>query len=56
MKPYQTKSYVIYMYEDNLALNNLQWLIGHKTNQTSNTSSSSSTCHAACMDIPNRLS
>ena len=32
IKPNPTKSYVlIYMYKEDLALNNLQWLICHKT-------------------------
>ena len=31
IKPNQTISYLIYMYKENLELNNLQWLICHKT-------------------------
>ena len=29
--------YLIYMYKENLALNNLQWLIYHETKQTKST-------------------
>ena len=31
MKPNQTKSYIFNMYKRDLSLNNLQWLICHKT-------------------------
>ena len=37
MKPNQTKpnpTYLIYMYKEDLALNNQQWLICHKPNPT----------------------
>ena len=31
--PYTQPNQVIYMYKEDLALNNLQWLICHKTQQ-----------------------
>ena len=40
--------FYIYMYKEDLAWNNLQWLICHKTKQSS---SSSSSCRAASTDI-----
>ena len=49
----------IYMYKEDLALNNLQWLICHKTQHNptkSYISSSSSSCRAGSTDIPDPLS
>ena len=51
-KMYLKIIYLIYM--NNLALNNLQWLICHKTKP--NHISSSSSCRATGTDIPDPLS